>query len=112
MFDIRALLKTPESESARRLFGLKNFEKPQNTTVFLRFSEFFRLKNPQAFPNSRFLEAPIIGGSFETSSFMLFALPVHGIFLGNAPIHKVLAVFSENALRRNRLRIILESISK
>ena len=58
-FDIsRALLKTSESEPARRLSGHKTGKKPRNTIVFLCFQPFFCLGNPQAFSNSRFLEVP------------------------------------------------------
>ena len=63
-----ALLKTSESELARRLFGLifwfeknQNTGKPRNTTVFLCFSVLFPLEKPQAFSNSRFRSALVRG---------------------------------------------------
>ena len=58
VISLRALLKTSESELARRLSGHKTGRKPRNTTVFLCFLPFFCLENPQAFSNSRFLEVP------------------------------------------------------
>ena len=64
--DLRALLKTSKSESARRLSGHKTGKKPRERSVFLfSFSSrkgklpFFCLENPQAFSNSRFLEVPL-----------------------------------------------------
>ncbi len=58
-YPLRALLKTLESEPARRLSGHKTGKKPRNTVVFLCLLPVFCLENPQAFSNSGFLEAPL-----------------------------------------------------